>query len=654
MSRAVALLGPTGPLASRFEGYEHRPGQLEMTSAVERALDEDRIVLCEAGTGTGKTLAYLVPALLSGRKIIISTAKKALQEQIVLRDLPLVERLLGLRADALIVKGLGNYLCLRRFDELRRAGLDIDGANSRDARVHQALPLVERWAARTATGDLAELAELEESHPIWREAASGSDTRIGSSCAYYADCHVTRLRRAAERAQIVVCNHHLLFADLALRDEGGRGREATQSFVLPPHDALIIDEAHQIADIATSFFGVEVSSDRLERLAVDAERAFRKPGRVSGGPSLLERLRAHGRTLFASLSRAAGSEGRSPLRPERFPHDAYHALDDALEALAGAASTEAGSDVGQIGVRALRLRGELGELAAPRGAQVGWVERRGQSGIAFGASPIDVGPWLRERLFERGAAVVLTSATLAVGGSFAHTRRALGLDEGIATPIDELCLPPAFDYPTRALLYTPLDLPEVTSDDFPDAAGKRIAELVAVTGGGAFVLTTSLRTMRLFARTLTELGHAPLVQGQAPKRALLDRFRAAGDAILCATMSFWEGVDVPGRALRLVVIDRIPFAVPTDPLVQARAKALEEQGLAPFKHDALPQAATVLKQGFGRLLRTRDDYGIVAVLDRRLRTKGYGKTLIASLPPAGTTSELADVVAFFERLHGPR
>ncbi|MBI4957392.1 MAG: ATP-dependent DNA helicase [Myxococcales bacterium] len=673
MSSARALLGPDGPLARAFGAYEHRPGQLAMAEAVERALAEDRILFCEAGTGTGKTLAYLVPALASGRKVVVSTARKALQEQIVLRDVPLIERLLGLRCDALLVKGLGNYLCLRRFDELRRAvaaDTPVTGVApprafgprtaARGPELRAALAEVERWAAETETGDVSELALLEESHPVWREVVSGSDTRIGSSCAHFAACHVTTLRRRAEQARLIVCNHHLLFADLALKQDSPAG-------VLPAYDAVVLDEAHTALDVATSFFGIEVASGRVERMVVDAERAFtggrsagdRRAGATAAGrePSaphaLLGRVASEAQKLFAALGSAATQEGRSPLEPQHWPVGPHHALDDALEALVHLAELEPGAALAALGARVQRLRQDLAELASARGARVAWVERRGH-GIAAGASPIDVGPWLRDRLFGRTGAAILTSATLGVDGDFSHARRSLGLDTPVATPVDELCLPPAFDYAERALLYTPTDLPEVTAPEFLAAAAARVAALLDLTGGGAFVLCTSQRVMRALAAALGAGGREVLVQGQAPKRALLERFRAHGDAVLVATMSFWEGVDVPGRALRLVAIDRIPFAVPTDPLVRARSELLREQGLDPFAHDALPQAAIVLKQGFGRLLRTRDDYGIVAVLDRRIRTRGYGHKLLQSLPPAERATEWDEVEAFWRRFEPAR
>jgi ATP-dependent DNA helicase DinG len=680
-TRSRDLLGPGGPFAHAFPAYEAREGQLAMADAVERALADEHALVCEAGTGTGKTLAYLVPAVLSGRKVVVSTATKALQEQILDKDLPLVERHLGVRAEALLVKGLGNYLCLRRFEELRFGPQAIT-----DPSIGRSLPMLEAWARETETGDVAELSAMAEHDPVWREVASSSDTRVGAACEHFDRCFVTRNKREAERARLLVVNHHLFFADLAVK--GAMGRAASRGGALPHYDAVIFDEAHQIEDIATDFFGTRVSRARLDAMLRDADRAFVAGGLADrlltrlDGTALAASVRDAAEHLFAHLARAAlgraprrggddAGEGRLPLAPDVWSGellDAYHALDTALEALEGYADANAATEaVKLVAGRARDLRDDAARIVDPAANQVTWIDVKPRS-IAVGASPIDVGATLRERVFDRVGAVVLTSATLATAARVAPSaeraareatasspfrffRSRMGLDGALDIPVDELTVPSPFDYRARARLYVPHDLPEPGDAAFPAAAAERAADLIALTGGGAFVLCTSVRMMRALADALRgRTKEPPLLQGDAPKGALLARFRARRDAVLVATMSFWAGVDVPGDALRLVVIDKIPFAVPSDPIVVARAAVIERAGGNPFVEYSVPQAAITLKQGFGRLLRTQSDRGIVAVLDRRLVTRSYGKALLASLPPAPCTHDLDELARFWAAL----
>jgi ATP-dependent DNA helicase DinG len=660
LGRARKLLGPEGPLARIFEGYEEREGQLAMADAVEHALHDDRVLLCEAGTGTGKTLAYLVPAILSGRKVIVSTATKALQEQILAKDLPLVHDHIGLLPEAALVKGLGNYLCWRRFDELRRSP---EGRG--DAVSTRSLPLIERWARETETGDLAELWGVPEGDPIRREVCSSSETRLGSSCEFYERCFVTRMKREAERARIVVVNHHLFFADLALKM--GRGGVPGVG-ALPEYDAVIFDEAHELEDIATEFFGTRLSKHRVETMLRDADRAFIAAGLADPvlgkgeGTALTGLVREAAEKFFTLLARVAGGAaaaaegGRVQLSREVWGGElleSYHRLDEVLEALSGYAGAHATTEaVTLVKSRAETMRADAAKIVDPAQNQVTWIEVRARS-VSVGASAVNVGWLFREGIFERVGAVVLTSATLTAGksGSFQFLRSRLGIDERMTVPVDELCVPSPFDYASRSLLYTPRDLPDVADATFLPRAADRIAELCGLVGGGAFVLCTSVRVMAALGKALAGRVPGPLMmQGDEPKLKLLSRFRASGHAVLVATMSFWEGVDVPGDALRLVVIDRIPFAVPTDPVVVARSAALTEAGQSPFMDYAVPQAAITLKQGFGRLIRTREDRGIVAILDRRVKTKGYGSILLSGLPPAATTERMEDVRAFWARI----
>ncbi len=652
--RARDVLGPGSPLSKALPGWEHREGQLEMAEAVERALEEEHHLFVEAGTGTGKTLAYLVPAVLSGRKVVISTATRALQEQIFTKDLPIVAEALavhGVPLRASLMKGLSNYLCLRRLGEARGVG---GGA---------ALARVADWAQTTESGDRAELSDLPEDAEVWRDVMSSSDTRIGAGCEHYEACFVTRMRREAEDAQIVVVNHHLLLADLALRT-GRRGKHAS---VLPPYDAIVFDEAHQVEDVATDFFGIRVSSARVEALLRDAEHALAAANALEAlksGPVrlTLESAREASRGLFASLlldSSGAGDARRMLLDTDVTPavRAAHDALDLRLDALEGIARSRGDQEpLLLISRRAGELRADLksilgGVWVEPDGEVSGivrWIDVRSRS-VSLGASPVDVGATLRTRLFDRVPTVICTSATLATGTSCHFAKSRLG-----APPeAGELVLPSPFDFASRAALYLPDDLPEPADPRFEDAATARIVELVEMTGGGAFVLCTSARAMRALSTKLRGRIRLPLmVQGERPKHLLLSRFRASGKAVLVATMSFWEGVDVPGWALRLVVLDKIPFAPPNDPVVAARCAALDREGGNGFTQYSVPSAAMTLKQGFGRLIRSQRDAGVVAILDRRIVHKGYGRALLAGLPAARRIRALGELAAFWEGIAG--
>ncbi len=648
MASVVDLLGPQGPLARSMPGYEHRAGQLQMAEAVERALDLDHVLLCEAGTGTGKTLAYLVPAILSEKKVVVSTATKALQDQILLQDIPAIERHLGLRPHVAVAKGLSNYLCRRRFEAFRAS------ASAMDPHHRRSLARIEAWVQATETGDVAELSWLPERDRTWQEVCSSAETRRGAKCPFHRDCFVTRMRRRAEAARIVIANHHLVFADLAVRrgsdDHGG---------ALPPYEAIVFDEAHQIEDIASDFFGLRVSTSRLDALVRDADRAFRAAGMADellggkGGATITEPVRTTGRAFFDALVlRVATSTDNGKQALERDVwcgelRELYHRFDASLDALqAFADKPSASDDVQAIGLRTLDFRDDLSRIVDGETGAVTWLEARARS-AAVGATPIEVGPTIRELIFERIGTCVLTSATLTTSTGFQFFRSRVGAEGDTFTTL-ELQVPSPFDFPTHALLYTPVDVCEPNEQDFPRQAAERAAELICITDGGALVLCTSNRAMSIIHDELSRrLAHTVMVQGAAPKSALLDRFRTSGSAVLVATMSFWEGVDIAGHALRLVIIDKIPFAVPSDPVVMARCAALEQNGGKPFVDYQVPSAAITLKQGFGRLIRTQRDRGIVAVLDRRIVRRGYGKSMLASLPPARRAMTLEEVRAFW-------
>jgi ATP-dependent DNA helicase DinG len=690
LTSTAELLGPGGPLSRALSAYESRSGQLEMAAAVERALSSDGILFCEAGTGTGKTLAYLVPALLSGKKVIVSTATRALQEQIYQRDLPLIEAALGVTFPVALMKGLSNYVCRRRLAEFRAS------PESQRPMYARALDSLASFIEESESGDFAELAGMAEDDPVRAEVGSSSDTRLGASCQYFDECFVTRMRREAERARLVVVNHHLFFADLALRGpHPGR--------VLPDYDAVIFDEAHQLEDIATEFFGMRVSQRKLERLLADAERALRAAGAADplfGGDSALRSVSAvevSADAFFHSLGGVAGRDERVTLERDVFSGDvasAWHALDSALEGLASAtemargrlaAPSLRGTRPASTLPEALELssrrseeaRAALAQVVEGSSGRVTWLERNNKN-ITLASSPVDLSLLFRERIFETVPAVVLTSATLSTAGrpnsassnaasvqdvtaaseepravtsAFGYFRSRYGVaDERVS--VSELIVPSPFDFEQNALLYTPRDLPAPNAPSFGERAAERIAELIAITGGGAFVLTTSHKTLQHLSRILPPRlgGKRLLVQGTRPKAALTQAFRADGNAVLLATQSFWEGVDVPGRALRLVVLEKIPFAVPTDPVMVARGRELEAAGESPFMKLSVPAAAIALKQGFGRLIRTQRDVGIVALLDDRVHRRGYGKLILGTLPPARRTDELDGVREFWKRV----
>ena len=675
MTRAGAaeLLGPDGPFARAMPAYEVRHGQLEMAEAVERALSKDRVLLSEAGTGTGKTLAYLVPALMSGRKVVVSTATRALQEQIFFKDLPLIERALGVKVEAALMKGLSNYVCRRRLEDHRST------VEARGPSALRVLASVERWVAETESGDISEIGTLGEDDPTLAAITSSSDTRIGASCRFHAECFVTRMKRAADSARLVVVNHHLFFADLSLRG-------AHPGRVLPDYDAVVFDEAHQIEDVATTFFGVRVSEARVSRLVRDVEgmlTSLARSGSPAGG-SVVAGVREAARAFFARVAAdARASEGRATLEHDFWTGERrtlFHALDDALDGLR-ALSASLGGSLGGGGSAPTRgrealaladgfevaarrtdeLRDDLATIVDGSSGRVTWLDTSSRS-ASLSSSPVDLSSVLRTRLFETIPSVVLTSATLSSGpdgepgpSAFEFVRKRLGIT-GDAVSVSEIVVPSPFDYAAHAVLYLPRDLPDPRDPSFLSRATERIAALVEITGGGAFVLTTSLRSMRELHRGLAGrlAGRRIMVQGEAPKSAVLSAFRAEGDAVLVATASFWQGVDVPGDALRLVVLEKIPFPVPTDPIMSARSKALEGEGGRPFVDLHLPLAKIALKQGFGRLIRTHRDRGIVALLDERVHRRGYGKELLAALPPAKRTHDLEEVRALWREISAER
>ncbi len=624
--------------------YEWRTGQLEMALAVGDALTERRPLIVEAGTGTGKTLAYLVPAILSGLKVVISTGTKNLQEQIYGKDVPLLQRELDRPFSAAVVKGLSNYLCRRRYEEFARrhhAELPIDrqlgtADRDRDAMVGR----LEAWVESTDVGDRAELWDLPDDSPIWRDVSPTNETRLGPRCPYFDRCFVTKARRRGQEADLVIVNHHLFFADLALR------RAWPNAQLLPAYEAVIFDEAHQLEDVATDYFGHTVSTLRLLALERDLMRGTltgKLPDKLA---ATMGRVQNRALVFFAAVQQKVA---RSKAGADRITLDgnlwsgeidaASLDLDTALEELEsalGGVQTVAQSDGGELADallgRTRRLRDDLALIGEGVGRRdprfVYWAEARGRT-VLLHASPIDVADIVRDHVLEATDAAIFTSATLATGGDFSFVRERLGLQSAT-----EARVPSPFDYGKQAMLYLPADLPEPQEPLFAERSAERIAELLAITEGRAFLLFTSHRAMqRAYELLRHRLPYPTLLQGERSKHLLAEAFRQNIGSVLFATQSFWEGVDVPGEALSLVVIDKLPFEPPDDPLLVARARRLEEAGRDPFAHYQVPRAALSLAQGFGRLIRTRTDRGIVALLDRRASRRSYAKQVLSALPP---------------------
>src|SRR5687768_2527995 len=644
----LEVFGPEGLIAKAHPEYEYRPGQVEMARAVMRAFEEQRHLIVEAGTGTGKTLAYLVPAVaaaLGGRgRVIISTGSKNLQEQLMEKDIPFLQSILPKPFTATYMKGRNNYLCLNRLERAQSAPV-FEGLEDVDY-----FEEVSHWSKESVTGDRAELANLPESLSFWRHIDARAESCLGQKCPDFDPCFITRMRDRAQEADIIVVNHHLFFADLNLRDNN-------YGSVLPDYTAVILDEAHLIEDVASEYFGSQVSNYQIEDLVRDLGALVIEDADVDRElNNSVARLSRFADNFWMGFRDGRGEEGRYPIIPGTFARkntsgefestqlgELYLFVDGAITRVESTldAIVEKPPEIEAVIRRLRQIRFDLQFIVTGADKKfVYWLERRNR-GVFLRASPIDVAGLLQDKLFESVPAVVLTSATLSSGGNFTFIRDRLGLDTA-----DDLIAESTFDYERQAILYLPPKMPDPRSNEWATAAADEVLKILNATEGRAFVLSTSFAGMQsLFENVWAEIDYPCLIQGSASKGQLLKQFRETPNAVLFATSSFWQGVDVRGQQLSCVIIDKLPFAVPSDPLVAARQRYIDDCGGSSFYQYSVPQAIISLKQGLGRLIRSTTDRGVLAVLDPRLRTKGYGRTFLQSLPACRVTSQIADLAS---------
>jgi len=632
VSSARELLGPDGPFASEISGFTPRDCQQQMAEAVEEAIADAQILIAEAGTGTGKTFAYLVPALQSGKRVIVSTGTKTLQDQLFHRDLPRVREVLGARLKTSLLKGRANYLCRYRLEQTRKDG--------RFASLEQVTHLhaIASWAERSGSGDRGEFAEVPEDSPLWPRVTSTAENCLGTECPMFADCFVVKARRAAQEADLVVVNHHLLFADLAIKQEGF-------GEILPGAHAFVLDEAHQIPELAGVFFSTNVTSRQIDELAKDA---LAECGPVSGAlASLREPIDAIApllRRTRLALDKLPAKGAFTLIESNAEAMTELHAIEAALLKLTEALSAQAERSRGMTTMheRAEALCQRLHDVLDGSAREwVHWYELTAQ-GFGLHATPLDLAPPLRALREQSQAAWIFTSATLSVAGQFDHFARQLGLDDPV-----QASLPSPYDYPRQALAYLPKGLPDPNAPDYTERVVAVARPVLEAARGRTFLLFTSHRALRRAAELLVDLPFPLFIQGTAPRHQLLTEFRESGNGVLLGAASFWEGVDLAGEALSCVIIDKLPFAAPDDPVLEARLSALRDAGGNPFFEWQVPAAAIALKQGAGRLIRDVTDRGVLVLCDPRLTTRAYGKLFLKSLPPLPITRELADVQRFF-------
>jgi ATP-dependent DNA helicase DinG len=630
------FLGRKGLLSEWHPNYEFRAGQLQMAEAVESALSDKKHLIVEAGTGTGKTLAYLVPAILSGRRVVISTGTKNLQEQLFYKDVPFLEKHLGAPLRVCYMKGRANYACRQKIYDAESEPVLTGLEEVADFQI------IREWEKSTATGDRAEIKSLPESSSAWAKIDARGDLCTGQKCQQFERCFITKMHQKAQESDIIIVNHHLLFADLAVKREDLAG-------IIPEYYAVIFDEAHDVEDVAGQYFGIAISSYQFEELTRDISSLARR--KEFGSVDLDNILMILGDRAQHFFNLFVANEGRTGFRAHEafleLNNDAYHDVLHALELVSlqlellrfGPEETIPLVNRARDMVRRLEFW-----MDGKDRTFVYWIERRGR-GTFLQATPINVSKLLDERLFDKIDTVVLTSATLAVAGDFEFAKTRLGLRNPRT-----LVVPSHFDYQKQALLYVPQTLPDPRSPAFTAAAAREIVELLMLSQGRAFCLFTSYQQMRLiYDRVSLEIPWQTLMQGTGPRSALLEEFRSTPNAVLFGTSSFWQGVDVPGDQLSCVIIDKLPFAVPSDPVVEARIAAIKDDGGDAFHSYQVPQAAIALKQGFGRLIRSRTDRGVLSLLDNRVTKTRYGQIFFDSLPDYAFTTKREDVERFFER-----
>lgn len=646
------IFGKSGLIAKHHKEYEYRGGQIKMAAAVLKAFEENKHLIVEAGTGTGKTLAYLVPAiayaLKHNKRVIISTGTKNLQEQLMEKDIPFLQKVMPKKFKAAYMKGRSNYACLYRIKKAETQPI-LESLDEFDS-----FQQISRWSRESETGDRAELFDLPENLSYWKDINAKSDTCIGQKCVDFEPCFISRMRQSADEADIVIVNHHLFFADLNIRgNEYGR--------VLPDYSAVIFDEAHLIEDIASDYFGFQISSFQLEELIRDVERLPITD--VQLDRNLIKqcgKIMSFSDQFWSRFVQGRGQDGRFPLLPNSFAikskkgeidatplGEAYLALDTALTNLETTLSKldDESSEIESVVRRTRQVRFDLDFIASQAEKHyVYWLERRGR-GMFLRASPIDVSALLQDKLFDKVETCILTSATLSSNGKFDFVKNRLGLEN---EKTESLLAPSAFNYEKQAIIYLPKTMPDPRSAEYTQVAANEIVKILQITNGRAFVLSTSNASMNaLYELVSLRVNFPCFVQGTMSKTGLLDRFKSTRNAVLFGTSSFWQGVDVRGDQLSCVIIDKLPFAVPTDPIVAARTKFIDEQGGMSFFEYSVPNAVITLKQGVGRLIRSASDKGVIALLDSRIRTKGYGRDFLNSLPRMRITTELKDVNSIF-------